>query len=97
MCTGKTDIFFIKFDVFQNAFHVIAVDALVSVHVHIGDGGRAFLDFQMGDVESFLFQGFDHPFAVFIRAGGGDDGDIDAKLLEIDTGVDDVAGRILFS
>ena len=90
----KSDILFIKYDVLRNTFDVIAVNTVVAVHIHIGNGGSAVADLQMADVQTFFGEGFDHPLAVSIRTGGADDGSGDTKLAQVDTGVHAVSGGI---
>ena len=90
----KSDILFIKYDVLRNTFDVIAVNTVVAVHIHIGNGGSAVADLQVADVQTFFGQSIDHPFAVGIGAGGADNGSGNTQLLQVHAGVHAVAGGV---
>ena len=91
---SKSNVLLVKHDVFQNTFDVVAMDAVVAIHIHVGNGSGTVAHLQVADVQTFFGQSIDHPFAVGIGAGGADNGSGDAQLLQVHAGVHAVAGGV---
>ena len=70
------------------------MDAVVAIHIHVGNGSGTVAHLQMADVQTFFGECLDHPLAVLIRAGGADNGSGNTQFLQVHAGVHAVAGGV---
>ena len=92
----KVDILLCKLYIFHHAFHIVQVNPLQSVQIHIGYCCLSLFYPEVGQIDLLFLKLLDHKFSVFVIPGHRDHCCIYTQLFHIDCKVHRIACGIIF-